>query len=338
MAEETPYQKLAAKIGAPTSQRIQRLWQMLCNEQEAQVLLAMPGTVEDLSEKTGIPADQLQPMLDQLFRKGVAFERVRDGATHYNMSKHLIQFHDATILWPEAPPEFLSLWRDFMEEEYPEFAHLLASLDIPPVTRVIPVGEPLEGGASQILPFENATDIVKSARKLAVTDCTCRLVAKKCDAPVEVCLQLNRAAEYALKRGTGREIDTAEALDILRRSEEAGLVHVTDNRAENGHIICNCCSCCCIVLPVILKERKRVLLAPSRFLPEVDPETCVLCQTCVEICPVQALSVKEEGGEERITVEEDLCIGCGQCAYQCPEDALSLKEIRNPEFVPGAVA
>ncbi len=337
MAEKNVYQQLAEKIGAP-SERIEKLWQVLCDEQEAKLLLAMPGTVEELAGKTGRTPEEAKSMLDVLFRKGVAFERAREGVVTYSMSKHLIQFHDATILWPEAPDGFLDQWQEFMETEYPAIAKALADMDLPSFTRVIPVEQSMEGGGNQILPFDNATKIVDEARKLAVAPCTCRLTAKKCDAPVEVCLQLNRAAEYTIKRGTGREITKEEAKEILRRSEEAGLVHVTDNRADNEHIICNCCSCCCIVLPVILKERKRVLLAPSRFLPEVDEDTCTLCQTCVEACPVQALSLDEAGGEEKVAVEEGLCIGCGQCAYQCPEEAIAMKEVRNPNFVPGAAA
>jgi formate hydrogenlyase subunit 6/NADH:ubiquinone oxidoreductase subunit I len=337
MEGENLYQKLSEKIGTP-SERIEKIWKVLCDEGEAHLLLAMPGTVEELAGRTGRKPEEVKAMLDRLFRKGVAFDREKQGVVTYSMARHLLQFHDATILWPEAPAGFLDQWQDFMETEYPAIAKALASMDLPAFTRVIPVGQPMEGGGSQILPFENALKIVDDARSLAVTACTCRLTAKKCKAPVEVCLQLNRAADYTIKRGTGREVTREEAKEILRKSEEAGLVHVTDNRADNEHIICNCCSCCCIVLPLILKERKRVLLAPSRFLPVVDAEKCTLCQTCVEACPVDALSLDGGGAEDKVEVEQDLCIGCGQCAYQCPEAAIALKEVRNPDFVPGAAA
>jgi len=62
------------------------------------------------------------------------------------------------------------------------------------------------------------------------------------------------------------------------------------------------------------------------------------CDLCQEACPVDALSMDNGGAEEKVAVEEDLCIGCGQCAYQCPEEAIVLKEVRNPNFIPGAVA
>jgi len=337
MGSENVYQKLAERIGTP-SERIEKIWEVLCNEEEAQLLLTMPGTLEELAKKTGRKPEETKSMVDLLFRKGVVFDKEKGGVLTYSMAKHMLQFHDATILWPEAPEGFLDQWQEFMDEEYPAIARALVAMDLPAFTRVIPVEVPMEGGGSQILPFDNVLKIIDDARSLAVTACTCRLTAKKCESPVEVCLQLNRAAEYTIKRGTGREVTKEEAKEIIKKSEEAGLVHVTDNRADNEHIICNCCPCCCIVLPLILKERKRVLLAPSRFLPAVDADKCTLCQTCVEACPVDALSMKNGGADEKIAVEEDLCIGCGQCAYQCPEDAIVLKEVRHPNFVPGAAA
>jgi len=325
-------------IGAPPSERIQGLLKMLCNEEEAKLLIEMPATLEDLSAKSGIPEDKLKPMLDGLFRKGVVFERVKEGVLRYFRPRDLIQFHDATILWPEAPPEFLVLWQEFMDNEYVELSKMIADMDLAPVTRVIPVEAAMEGGGSKVLHFDSAMGIVDRAETLAVTKCTCRLTAKKCDGPQDVCIQLDRAADYALKRGTGREISKEEAREILKQSVEAGLVHVTDNRADHGHIICNCCPCCCIVLPIILRSKKRVLLAPSRYLPAIDEEPCTLCGICVEVCPVQAMSLNGDKGEETLAVNQDLCLGCGQCAYQCSEEAIVMEEVRNPDFIPGAVA
>lgn len=338
MEAEELYQRLSAQIGAPAgSERIPRLWKMICNEKEASLLLAMPGTVEDLARKTGLPEEEVASMVRTLFRKGVTFEKEKGGSVQYSMPRHLLQFHDASIVWPEAPADFLELWGEFMEVEYPDFARAVASMGLEPFTRVVPVEQTLEGG-SRVIPADSAMKIVEQARRLAVTKCTCRLTSKKCSAPVEVCLQLNRAAEYTIKRGSGREITVEEAKEILKKSEEAGLVHVTDNRASNEHIICNCCPCCCVALPYIKEIGSRVLLAPSRFLPEVNAETCTLCGVCIDACPVKALSFAQAGGRDSVQVKEDLCIGCGQCAYRCPEEAIDLKEIRNPEYVPGAAA
>ena len=169
MEGENLYKKLSEKIGTP-SERIDKLWEVLCNEEEARLLLAMPGTAEELAEKTGRKPEEVQPMIDLLFRKGVVFDREKEGVVKYSMAKHLLQFHDATILWPEAPDGFLDQWQEFMDEEYPAIAQALAAMDLPAFTRVIPVEVPMEGGGSQILPFDNALKIVDEARENAERD------------------------------------------------------------------------------------------------------------------------------------------------------------------------
>src|SRR5208337_4213243 len=43
---------------------------------------------------------------------------------------------------------------------------------------------------------------------------------------------------------------------------------------------------------------------------EVNPEKCEGCESCVEACPQQAVSLKEE----KSVIARENCIGCGECA------------------------
>jgi len=47
---------------------------------------------------------------------------------------------------------------------------------------------------------------------------------------------------------------------------------------------------------------------------------CIGCQTCLAVCPENALSLGEEGNK----IDRDLCTGCGLCAAECPTTALEL--------------
>ena len=40
------------------------------------------------------------------------------------------------------------------------------------------------------------TKLLKKPTPLAVTRCTCRVIAHKCDMPLEVCIQVDNAAKY----------------------------------------------------------------------------------------------------------------------------------------------
>jgi len=324
------YRELSAKLMLENSVILPKIWSIICSEEEAEIANSLPGTAEELATKFSIQVDEMKKILGGMFHKGVVFDYTRDGKVYYRMPRHIVQFHDAAILWPEAPPEFIDLWVEFMDNEYPKLIELVAQMKLPAFMRVIPINETIDS-KTQVLVQEDAAKLIKDARNLAVTTCVCRKSMKRCDAPLEVCLQLNKGADYAIRRGTGRKIDIVEALDILKISEEAGLVHTTDNRAGNVNVICNCCSCCCEILRHAKEINTKDILAPSRFQALVNQEDCTGCSICEDICPMNAISMNESDTAE---INIDICIGCGLCASNCPVEAISLNETRPQEFIP----
>ncbi|RKY32636.1 MAG: ferredoxin [Candidatus Omnitrophota bacterium] len=52
---------------------------------------------------------------------------------------------------------------------------------------------------------------------------------------------------------------------------------------------------------------------------KVDKEKCNGCASCVDICPVKAIEIKNDKA-----VVSDECVECGVCVEQCPNKALSL--------------
>jgi len=328
------YQELTDRILLTGSTLIPELFRMVADPEEAALLLAMPGTPEQLADAVGRPPAEVAAACRDLYQKGVAFKSFKGGALGYKMCRNLIQFHDATILWTGATPEFLDLWQRFMEEEWPGFARLLVKYVPKPHTRVIPVQRSIETGKQQILDADSVDRIVQAADILAVTRCTCRVIAHKCEQPVEVCLQVDNAARYTIDRGSGREVTKDEALAILRSCEAQGLVHITMNKMQVGHFICNCCPCCCQTLPMIINEG-LMISDPSRFQAEIDPEACVNCKTCEERCHFNALTETVNAkGDPVMAVVAEKCMGCGLCYGTCPEEAISLKEVREIDFIP----
>jgi Pyruvate/2-oxoacid:ferredoxin oxidoreductase delta subunit len=330
---KTIYELMTDKIMMTGSTIIPELFEMIADQQEAELLMAMPGTPEQLSEKVSKSVDEVETMCKALYHKGLAFKSYKGETIGYKMCRDMIQFHDATILWPEAPQAYLDRWQDFMEQEWPMFAKLAEQVFPKPFTRVIPVQKSVETGKQQILDADSVDQIIETAEKIAVTRCTCRVIAHKCDKPLEVCLQVNNAAKYTVDRGSGREVSKEEALAILRESEEKGLVHVTMNKAHVGHFICNCCDCCCQALPLMISDGLKIC-DPSRFQADIAADQCVACGTCVDRCYFNAIEEVEEDGATFMRVIADKCMGCGLCHITCPEDAISMKEVREVEFIP----
>jgi len=243
--------------------------------------------------------------------------------------RRLLQFHDATILAIGAPPDFIDMWGKYHEEEFPK--HLKAIEEAMPrgAVRVIPVNSAVAPGTS-VAPFEDVKKIVEMADNLAVTACTCKVVTgAPCDTTLEVCIQVNRAADYALERGTGRQLTKQETLDMLEKCQDEGLVHVVGNSRGLGHIICNCCEDCCINWTGSRKAGAK-FTDPSRFSAVIDADLCTQCETCLDRCFFKAIDLENDPP----AIDEEECMGCGLCVATCPTEAIHLKEVRGEDYVP----
>ncbi|MEE8400220.1 MAG: 4Fe-4S binding protein [Desulfobacterales bacterium] len=333
MAEKSVYQQLAASIGGEDSPTLPKIFEMLLNENEATVLFAAypPASAGELAEKTGLPADDVGKMMDPLFKKGVLFKSSKtdaEGMPRYYRVRALLQFHDASVLAPDLEEAFFDLWREYQDNEFPAYHKRLESALPRSAMRVIPVNIALEPD-TRVAPFEDVKQIVAEARRLAVVKCPCRLVAgAPCEKSLEVCIQVNKAADYTLERGTGPELSKAQAIDLLKACEEEGLVHMVSNSRGVGHIICNCCDDCCIAWPGT-RTAGINYAAPSRFTAIVDPASCTGCEECLDRCFFDAIAV-----DDTALIDAEKCMGCGLCAVPCPVEAISLKGIREEDFVP----
>jgi len=51
----------------------------------------------------------------------------------------------------------------------------------------------------------------------------------------------------------------------------------------------------------------------------VDSEKCTDCEECIDVCPENAIKMKDG----KAVIDPDDCIGCGDCAKVCQSDAIS---------------
>lgn len=325
------HRELCGRMGVPDSANLARIFEILCDETDAALVLEMPATVQELAEKTGLSPEDVQKRVDVLFYKGVAFESEKPQGFVYKAPRHLIQLHDASVQWLDAPDEFFEIWNEFMTEEFPPLLAMMLSAGLPSFMRTIPTMGTLEN-FDDALPYEDVSQMIEDAKVIAVVRCPCRLAMKKCDNPLETCIQFDRGAKYNIKRGTGREISKQKANRIVEDARNRGLVQTVENRAALGNVLCNCCTDCCAILGPYLKgEEYRNILAPSRYVARVVPDLCIADELCVDICPVNAVKMDEDG--ESAVVTDTECIGCGLCVSQCPSGALSLKLVRDKDFI-----
>jgi len=176
----------------------------------------------------------------------------------------------------------------------------------------------------RVLDLSRMEEILRGAERIVLQDCGCKVDKGNCDAPKDVCISIDGAADYEQELGkyNPREIDLNEALDILRRSHEAGLVHMayTMEGDDRPTIICSCCPCCCHTLSGLLRFGIAKHVLTSDMTSETDLEACDDSGTCADRCVFGA----REMIDGKLSYDPEKCFGCGLCVSTCPTSAVNL--------------
>jgi Pyruvate/2-oxoacid:ferredoxin oxidoreductase delta subunit len=206
---------------------------------------------------------------------------------------------------------------DYTDEELRAQAHEIENAITIPVNIQIKADH-------RVLDFGEVEKILKLAKKLVLQNCGCRTDKGNCDAPNDVCITIDPPEDYVAKfsRYNARESTLEEALDALKRSHEAGLVHLayTMKGDDEASIVCSCCPCCCHTLGGLLRHGISTQVLTSKFIAEQSQEKCVACGKCVQRCVFGARDL--DNGE--LKYDQSKCFGCGLCVSTCPVDAVSL--------------
>lgn len=292
----------------------------LFSEEEAELttfLTIKPEQARVVARRTGEPLNKIEEKLESMAKKGLIFRTRRNNQVLYNAIPFMIGLYEYSV--KNVDKELAQLYRQYYNEAGLEE---MGASNIPGF-KVIPLEETIQSGIT-LFPYQMLQESIKNARVIAVTDCICRkeaaLLGEGCNHPIETCLSFGVAAEYYIENGIGREITSEEAIRIIKHADEAGLVHAGANSKHLSNI-CNCCSCCCASMKGITQYgQDKHKFMNAIFESTIEKELCIACGSCIERCPVKAISL-----EDIATVNRNLCLGCGLCASICSEQAIILK-------------
>ena len=292
----------------------------LFTEEEANLAIYLtirPERARTIARRTGKKLDEIEPKLESMARKGLIFRVHRDNQVLYNAAPFMIGLYEYSV--KKIDKELAQLFKQYYQEAGLEE---IGASDVPGF-KVIPLEETIQAGTA-LYPYQMLEKSIKKARIISVTDCMCRkearLLGEGCNHPLETCISFGVAAEYYIENGMGRKITAEEAIDIIKKADESGLVHAGANSKHLSNI-CNCCPCCCASMRGMTQYgQDKQKFMNAIFESVIDKDNCVECGNCVERCPVKAISLNETA-----IVDRNLCLGCGLCASACPEEAISLK-------------
>jgi ferredoxin len=176
-------------------------------------------------------------------------------------------------------------------------------------------------GQQKVLDTSAVEKILKNTKLITLQDCGCRTRFKKCKAPVDVCLSIDGEVKDALKRGA-KPISIQKTLQVLKRSHNAGLVHLAYifEGKEKPEVICSCCLCCCHSMSALVRFGIPDHVIASEYVASQNERQCENCGTCAERCQFNAR--KLINGRLHFAMEK--CFGCGLCVSTCPTNSISL--------------
>ncbi|MCD6425854.1 MAG: 4Fe-4S binding protein [Anaerolineales bacterium] len=320
------YKKMAGKLDTmphsypATESGIEiRLLEKIFTPEEALLGAEMFYTKEPASAiaaRANVTEKEARRTLKNMVRKKMILFSKGESALVFGLMPFVVGFYEELL--PRMNEEIAELFEQYFQETQGGITGKGLS-----VHRVIPIQESIDFEI-EVHPYEKASNLIENAQAWGVRDCICRvqkaLIGDPCGHPVENCLVFAPVEGYFENSEVDRSITKDEALQILRDSEEAGLVHTTGNYQNRNSYICNCCTCSCGILRAVAEFNNSAAIAKSDFLVVVDDGLCVACGDCVEHCQFDALNVDGVVCE----VDPRNCVGCGLCVPACPEEALVL--------------
>ena len=329
MKTDNIYIKLANKLNQPNSKILPKILSKLISPSDANLLLMLPAEPAELAKRTGLDENAVKQKLQEFLERGLVFPTSKGP----QLARDYTQLHDATLSsidkWIDN--ELLDLWKEFHEVEWIPSTAAGPGESFVNRIKILPSLKSIEKSpnisSKEFLPQEDIRALIKESNPIAVVPCSCRRSMRRCDSPLNVCLQFNKSAKYHLDRGSGRKLTPDEAITIAIEAEREGLIHTWPIRASQQlNEICNCCRECCVIFDGGLRYNNvEKTLEKSRFRAVVDDELCTGCEECVDRCFFGAIEmIHITSKESKTVIDQDKCFGCGLCVIACDFDALTM--------------
>ena len=326
--------------GAPPSDTLYKILQILFSEREARLVALLPikpFTPEKASRVWKMDLTETRKVLDDLASRAILVDVEWDGKTTYTLPPPMAGFFEFSMMrlrgdidqkvLGELFYQYLNIEEDFIRELFVRGETQLG--------RVF-VHEPILSteNSLHVLDYERASEVIHTATHRGIGVCYCRHkmlhIGRNCSASMDICMTFNGTAQSLTRHGYARLVDVNEGMDLLQRAYEENLVQFGENVRERVNFICNCCGCCC---EAMIAARKFGILNPvhtSNFLPVAAEETCNGCGKCVNACPVEAMTLVSANDPhhpkvKKARVDEERCLGCGICVRACAHDSLTLR-------------
>ena len=362
------YRDLADRLnrfpqGAPPSELLYRILGLLFSEREAGLVAQLPirpFTARKAARIWGMGETQARGVLDELASRAILLDVETPTGPVYVLPPPMAGFFEFSMmrvrddvdqqLLSELFYEYITVEDDFIVSLFTngttQLGRVFVNEEALARGRGSQPGSSAGDGADQtaasgsgdgvlrVLDYERASEVIDTARHMGVGICYCRHkmshLDRACDAPMGICMTFGGTADSLIRHGFARRVDRAEGMDLLQQARDANLVQFGENVQRDVAFICNCCGCCC---EAMIAARRFGLLDPvytTNFRPRVDGARCNGCGKCVNVCPVEAMTLVSANDpahprKRKATLNDSMCLGCAVCTRVCTQDAMWLE-------------
>ncbi|MEI7749114.1 MAG: 4Fe-4S dicluster domain-containing protein [Chlorobiaceae bacterium] len=339
------FKKLGQKIDGmtarvPFNDKFYNILKELYTPEEAEVVVKMPygmSNFERIARIVNLDRPSLLRILESLCSKGLVMDLWLNEEYQYALSPFMIGIFEMTMMrvGEEAnPKKWARLFEEYLVKDKSVYAANYQHGERFSFIRTLPHEEIVETEYLEILDFEKATAIVNEASRCAIGICSCRHekfhnATKTCDTPLEMCTSFDYAADILVRHHLAKEVAKEQVLANIEYAKEQGLVLNADAVKRKVTFLCFCCKCCCNALAGINKYGYANAVMTSSYLAAYHQETCTGCGKCVQMCPVEAITMMPsrdpQSPRKKIPeIETSRCLGCGVCGLKCLTGSMKL--------------
>ena len=258
--------------GAPSSDTLTKILSVLFTEKEAKWVSKLPirpFTLKKAAQLWGTSEAKAEKLLDHLCEKGLLVDSYDRGVRKFVLPPPMIGFFEFSLMRTrgDIDQKYLSeLFYQYINVEEDFIKDLFLGMDTKLGRVFVNESVLMTEKTNHILDYERATHIIEDG---------------------------NVARSLAEHGGYTRQIDKAEAKEILAMSYGYNLVQMGENVREHPAFMCNCCGCCCEALEAVRRFSPMQPIATTNYLPHINYDDCVSCGKCEKVCPILAISMNE---------------------------------------------